>query len=125
SDTRLAAWFMVVINGIILLERFMRGRRAFSATTSRGNALLRQKLRGWAGWAAALYCAAVVSIACVIPVAQLVVWASWTFTDVLANADFIRLTLNSVSVAVLATVLILIVSLIVANTARMLNNAVG
>ncbi len=125
SATRLAAWFLVVIIGIILLERIMRGRRAFSATTSRGHALTRLKLRGWAGWAAALYCGVIVSIGCIIPVVQLIVWARWTFSDVLANADFVRLTFNSVSVAAMATVLIVILSLIVANTARMLNNAVG
>ncbi|WP_126425217.1 ABC transporter permease [Brevibacillus marinus] len=125
SATRLAAWFLLCIVSLILLERFLRRRRRFSATTGRLSPLAPQRLRGVTAALATLFCLAVLAVSFLVPVGQLLVWASWTFDDVAVTADFRLLTYNTVTVAVIATVLIMIFSVIVANTGRTLNNAFG
>src|SRR5690606_15891216 len=60
-----------------------------------------------------------------IPVAQLFVWAGWTYEDVIGRSDFWRMTSNTIGAALAATVLILILSTFVANTNRLLNNGFG
>lgn len=125
SATRLAAWFMICIVFVILLERFLRRRMRFSATTSRISPLSPKRLRGVPAMLATLLCAVVLSVSFLIPVGQLLVWASWTFHDVRVTSDFTLLTFNTVKVAIMATVLIMMLSVIVANASRTLNNAFG
>lgn len=125
SATRLAAWFIIGILSIIVLERLLRRHRRFSATTSRANRLVPQRLKGARAWMASLFCGVVLSIAFIIPVGQLFVWAGWTYSTVIVTADFWQLTLNTLSVALIATAFIIILSLIVANTSRRMNHIAG
>jgi iron(III) transport system permease protein len=125
SATRLAAWFMLGIVSLVIAERLMRRNRRFSATTAKGSLLVPRSLKGPSSWLATALCTVVFAISFLIPVVQLVVWAGWTYEKVLATAHFGRLTYNTVIVALLATVVIIALSVIVANTSRMLNNAYG
>ena len=125
SATRLAAWFMILIVFVILLERFLRRRRRFSATTSRISPLVPKRLRGVPAALATLFCTAVLSLSFLIPVGQLVVWTGWTFRDVAVTSDFGLLTFNTVKVALIATAIIMVLAVIVANASRTLNNAFG
>ncbi len=125
SATRLAAWFMFSILFLVVAERLMRRQRRFSATTSKGSPLISKRLRGPSSWLATAFCTAVLALSFLIPIAQLIVWAGWTYDDVLATADFGRLTYNTVNAALMATVVIVALSVIVANTTRTLNNAYG
>lgn len=125
SATRLAAWFMFSILFLVVAERLMRRQRRFSATTSKGSPLIPKRLKGPSSWLATAFCTAVLALSFLIPIAQLIVWAGWTYDDVLATADFGRLTYNTVIAALMATVVIVALSVIVANTSRTLNNAYG
>lgn len=125
SATRLAAWFLVGVIGLMILERFLRGQRRFSATTSKSNPLVPARLKGLSGWAAAAFCVLVLALSFLVPVAQLFVWAGWTYADVMLTADFRRLTYNTVSVALLATAFIMLLAVVVGNVSRLMNNRFG
>jgi len=125
SATRLAAWFMLCIVFVMLLERLLRRRRRYSATTGRYSPLFPKRLGGVSAALATLLCSVVLLLSFIFPVGQLLVWASWTFHDVAFTANFGLLTYNTVKVALIATALVMVFSVIVANTSRMLNNTVG
>jgi len=125
SATRLAAWFMTGIVAVIVLERLLRRNRRYSATTGRVSPLKAARLKGVSAWLAALYCGAVLVLAFALPVWQLVVWAGWTVKDVAATANFARLAVNTVKAAAMATLLIMILSVIVANTVRTIKHTLG
>ncbi|WP_274361769.1 ABC transporter permease [Paenibacillus thermotolerans] len=122
SATRLAAWFMIGILFVIVLERVLRGGQRFSSTTGRGSPLVPIKLKGAAAWGATALCLAIFCVSFVIPVLQLLQWAHWTYADVLLTSDFWELTRNTITVAVTSTALIMVIAVLVANTSRMLNN---
>lgn len=117
SAVRLAAWLMVVIVGLFILEHLFRQGRQFSATTSRSRPLVPRKLRGAGAVAASLFCGLVFAWSFLIPILQLVVWATWTYGDVLTPA-FWELTARSLQLALLATAIILVLSVVVANVNR-------
>lgn len=125
SATRLGAWFMLGILGAVVLERMLRRRRRYSATTGRGSPLAPKRLRGAKAWLATGVCAAVLLVSFLLPVAQLLQWAGWTYESVAARGDFARMTGNSVLAAAAATAVILFISTLVANTSRLLNNGLG
>lgn len=124
SATRLAAWLMVGTIGMMILERFMRQNRRFSATTSKSNPLVAKRMHGMPAWAATLFCCVIFAFSFLIPVIQLGVWASWTYTSVWSSA-FWTLTYNTISLALIATAMIMLVSVTVANACRFQNNAFG
>ena len=116
SAMRLAAWLMVIIVGMFFLEKWLRqGRRYHVSTKSRP--IVPVKLKGIAGIAAFLYCGIVFLIGFLIPFIQLIVWARMTFHKVW-DATFFTLFYQTVYVAVISTVIILILAVIVANVSR-------
>lgn len=117
SALRLAAWLMIVVMGLFVLERIVRRNRRFSATTSRGRPLAPRPLRGIHAWIAPLFCSLILALAFVIPVLQLTVWATMTYTTILTPA-FIAMTARTLLLALLATGIILVFAVIVANVQR-------
>ena len=116
SAMRLAAWLMVIIVGIFILERFLRQGRRYHLS-NKSKPLAPVKLKGMAGIAAFLYCGVVFLIGFLIPLVQLIAWAILTF-DKIWDASFFTLINQTVYVAVIATVMILILSVVVANITR-------
>ena len=116
SAMRLAAWLMVIIVGIFILERFLRQGRRYHLS-NKSKPLAPVKLKGMAGIAAFLYCGVVFLIGFLIPLVQLISWAILTF-DKIWDASFFTLINQTVYVAVISTVMILILSVIVANITR-------
>jgi len=117
SAIRLAAWLMVGILGLFILERVMRQNRRFSASSSKSRPLVPRKLRGPQALGATLFCSVIFALSFLIPLIQLGVWATWTYTDVF-TAAFWRLTGNTLQVALLATGLIMVLAVVVANVYR-------
>lgn len=124
SAIRLAAWLMIVVIGVFVLERYLRRNRRFYATTSQIRPLKPMKLKGAAAAAATTVCLLVFLLAFVIPVWQIVVWTIWTFRKVW-RADFIELMVNSLSGAALSTCVIMIMALMAARSARLLSSSVA
>ncbi|HYF93800.1 MAG TPA: iron ABC transporter permease [Symbiobacteriaceae bacterium] len=122
SAIRLAAYLMVGVVGVFILERVARRNRRFSASTSKTRPLTPRRLRGAAQWGALALCGGVFAWSFLIPVAQLSVWASWTYADVL-TPDFIELLYRTVALALISSVIILIFATTVANVHRTSGNA--
>lgn len=117
SAIRLAAFLMVGVVGLFLVERLARRGRRFNASTSKGRHLVPRSLHGAGAWGATLFTGTVFTWSFLFPFVQLLVWASWTYADVL-TPDFLALIFRSVYVALLATGLILVMATIVANVHR-------
>jgi len=119
SALRIAAWLMVIVVGIFVMERFFRRNRRYAVTTTQNRPLALQQLKGAKAWFAFLFCMIVFLIAFLVPVVQLIVWSLWTYEKVW-TIQFLSLIGNTVSGAVIATVIVLLFSLFAARTVRML-----
>lgn len=116
SAMRLAAWLMVIIVGVFFLEKLLRQRRRYHLS-NKSRPLVPVQLKGIAGIAAFIYCGVVFLIGFLIPFIQLIVWAKMTFHKVW-DATFFTLLYQTVFVAVISTLIILILSVVVANVSR-------
>lgn len=116
SAMRLASWLMVIIVGMFFLERLLRQRRRYHLN-NKTRPLVPMKLKGIKAAAAFLYCAAVFMLGFLIPLVQLIVWAELTFSKVW-DESFITLFFQTVYVAAISTILILVLSVVVANVCR-------
>lgn len=117
SAMRLAALLMSFIIGIFIIERLLRRRRKYHTSTARMAPLQRRRLRGWAAWAAFGLGTVIAALSFFIPVIQLIVWAGWTYKDVL-NAKFGELVFNTLSISVLSIAILMLIAIIVANVVR-------
>ncbi|ASA22442.1 ABC transporter permease [Paenibacillus donghaensis] len=117
SAMRLAAWLMVIVIGLFFVEMLLRKRRAYSSTTSTTKPLTPRRLTGMQGMTAAGFCMLVFCASFLFPLLQLIVWAVWTF-DAVWNADFIYLFYQTLSVAAVSTLIIMVFALIVAAANR-------
>jgi iron(III) transport system permease protein len=121
SAIRLAAWLMLAVIGIFVLERYLRRSRRFHSTTSRSKPLAPTRLKGGAAWGAAALCSAVFLLAFLAPVVQIASWAALTYRKVW-RSDFGEMVLNSIGGAFIGTVIILLLALMTARTARVLSS---
>jgi iron(III) transport system permease protein len=121
SALRLAAWLMIAVIGLFILERRIRHNRKFHATTSKSRPLVPRKLKGTGAILAIFVCMIVFALAFLIPLAQLMIWAFWTYQEIFTSS-FWEWTFNSLKVAAIATLLIMVLSLIVANVTRLQSN---
>ncbi|WP_270167656.1 ABC transporter permease [Paenibacillus sp. SYP-B4298] len=117
SAIRLSALLMSFVIAIFILERLVRRRKMYHASTSRQRPLSRRRLRGPAAWAATGLGLTVFAFSFAIPVVQLIVWAAWTYNDVL-NARFVLLLGNTLLVSAIAILLLMTLAVIIANVVR-------
>lgn len=113
----LAGLVLVVAFVVIALERLMRGGvRFYQRGTARD--FERGRLAGWRAAAAAMVCGAVLALAVVVPVLQLVGWAldSTVHIDV---ARVVETLSNSLGIALVAGVACVLVGVVVAGGARL------
>ncbi|NSL52438.1 ABC transporter permease [Calidifontibacillus erzurumensis] len=113
---RLAAWLMVVIVGLFLIERMLRKRRRYHIS-NKSRPLTPIKLKGFRAFAAFMYCFTVFMIGFFIPFIQLIAWAKLTFHKIWDESFFSYL-YQTVHVASISTIIILIFAVIVANMSR-------
>ena len=116
SAMRLAAWLMVIIVGMFMIERLLRQRRRYNLS-NKTRPLVPMKLKGIKAAAAFTYCAVVFLLGFFIPFVQLIDWAVLTF-DKVWDESFVLLLTQTIYVAAISTFLILIVAVIVANVSR-------
>ncbi|MGG3804562.1 ABC transporter permease [Metabacillus fastidiosus] len=116
SAMRLASWLMIFIVGLFILERILRQRRRYQLS-NQTRPLSRMKLTGFRAGAATAFCSVIVALGFFIPFIQLLSWARLTF-DKVWDESFFLLLYQTVYVAAIATTLILIISVIVANVCR-------
>ncbi|RCW77266.1 ABC transporter permease [Saliterribacillus persicus] len=114
---KLAATLMIIIFMILFLESFLRRRKNFSYTTTKIRPLKPLRLTKWRAWTAFSYCMIVFSLGFLIPFIQLVDWMLLTY-DKIADPVFLSLIKNSLFVAVIGSLMIVVFSIVVANFAR-------
>ena len=106
SAIRLSGLLMSLVIGLFIIERLLRRRRSYHSSTSKHAPLHRRRLRGIPAFAAVAISGFICVLSFVIPVLQLVVWAIWTYEDVL-NAKFLSMLSNTLIVAFLAIILLM------------------
>jgi iron(III) transport system permease protein len=121
SAVRLAAWLMAAVVGVFIAERVVRANRRYSASTSKSRPLVPKRLQGLKALLALCYCGFIFACSFLIPFVQLTVWSTWSYETVL-DSSFFELTYRTLSVAFIATALIMILSAAVANVCRVQAN---
>lgn len=118
SAMRLAAWLMLGVISLFILERWLRRSMRYSAATRRSQPLQPQRLKGLAAWGAALYCTVVFALAFLAPVAQLAAW-SIQHGSAVWRLGFAEWTANTLKGAGIGTTIVLLIALLSTRAARM------
>jgi len=121
SAIRLSALLLSMVFSILILEKFLRGRKKYSFTTTKVRPISRQKLEGIKGILAFSYCFIIFSLGFLIPTLQLIYWSMLTYDKIL-NAKFLVLMANTLGVSLISAGLIVIVALVIANYCRINGN---
>lgn len=79
SAMRLAAWLVIIIIGLFVMERFLRKRRKYHTTTSQGKQLKLNQLKGTKALLATITCTILLMLAFIIPLGQIIFWTSMTY----------------------------------------------
>jgi iron(III) transport system permease protein len=113
---RLAAWLMFIIIGVFILERLLRQRKRYHLS-NKTKPLVPIKLKGLPRAGAFSYCFIVLSLGFIIPLFQLIAWAGMTFNKVW-DIFFFTLLKQTISIAAISTLIIILVSTVIANVCR-------
>jgi len=117
SAIRLSSILMVMVFSILLLEKLLRGRKNFSYSNTKVRPIARIKLTGVKGILAFSYSFIILGLGFIIPTLQLTHWSFLTYRKIL-NIKFLGLIFNSLSVAIIASVIIIFVAVVIANYSR-------
>lgn len=121
AAAQLSALLLVFVIVLITLERYSRRQARYHHTTGRSGQHPRFRLRGYKAWLAAFACLMPVLWGFLLPVLQLGVWAADTYAT-MVDAEFIRLALNSLGLAVAAALLALLLALFMGYGQRLRNS---
>ncbi|NHN29762.1 ABC transporter permease [Paenibacillus agricola] len=117
SAIRLAAMLMSLIIGLFIIERLVRKRKKYNVTTSKTSPLRRRRLQGIWAWTAFGFSALLFAFSFLIPMVQLIVWAAWTYMDVI-DASFFRLIGNTIFISLVSISFLMLLAIIIANVCR-------
>jgi len=121
---KLAGILMVIVFGILLLEKILRGGKKYSYTTTKVRPITRIKLSGLKSVMAFGYGAIIFGLGFLIPSLQLIHWAIITYYNVFDTA-FLKLMFNSLFTALVASALIITIALIIANYSRISHSIIS
>lgn len=124
SALRLAAWLVIMVVGIFLIERLLRRNRQFHTLTKQAKPLAPRPLSRWKAACACAICSLVLLLSFIVPVVQIVIWTTWTFRKVW-DANFLELTLNTMKGAFLATAVIVVFATVVSRVCRYATKSVA
>lgn len=124
SAVRLASILMILVLVILIIEKILRGRRKYSYTTSKVRPISRIRLKGIKNTLALIYCLLIFSLGFVIPALQLTHWSFLTYEKIL-NPKFWKLIFNSLSIALITSIIIILFATIIANNSRISNSWVS
>ena len=121
AATQLATSMVFIALLLIVLERTMRGKARFYQQGGHGQPMRRHVLpRGWK-WAAASACGLLLGVAFVLPVSQLVLWSLSELQDPTVNllgSSLLQYTGNSLMLAGLAALFVMLIALGIAYGSR-------
>ena len=118
AAAKLAAILLCLIFVLVVIERWSRQNARYHHATNRYQNLPQYRLRGWRAMLAFLACLTPLALGFVLPVAQLGIWALETF-DSMVDARFLRLSLNSIGLAIGAAGLAVLLAIIFAYGKRL------
>lgn len=121
SAVKLSSILIFLVLGIMTLENWIRRRKKYSYTTTKIKPIVKKKISGIKGFLATTFCLIIFSLGFLIPTAQLIQWSLLTYEEIL-NIKFFGMVFNSLWVALVVTVFIVIMSIIIANYSRMEDN---
>ncbi|WP_338778839.1 iron ABC transporter permease [Metabacillus sp. FJAT-52054] len=122
SAIKLSGILMTFVIVVLLLERLLRSRKKYSYSTSKVRPLQPAPLKGAKAWSVFAYFSFIFLVTFLVPFIQLSYWAFITF-DKVVNAGFLTLVWNSTFVAVIASFIIVLISLVTANFYRLFSGA--
>ncbi len=117
---RLSAVLMILVFAIIFIERFIRGKRRYTLHV-KGRPIERIPLKGWQKLFIPMVLWTIMAFAFFIPLFQLIYYATLTFKDVF-SLEFIFLVINSLTLALSATLITVFIALMLANYNRGVKN---
>jgi iron(III) transport system permease protein len=115
AAAQLASLLLLFVIVALTLERRARGNARFFQATSRGRAR-RLILRGGRAWLASGFAALILGLGFVLPLIQLLYWASGTLGDI--DARFLALLQHTLMLGVIAAVLTVLLALLLAYAKR-------
>ncbi|MFD1040086.1 ABC transporter permease [Virgibacillus byunsanensis] len=114
---KLSATLMFIVFSILIIEKFLRGRKRYSYSSPKVRPLTPIQLRGWRGWIAFGYSLLIFGLGFLIPLIQLLDWVLLTYEKI-ADPVFTSLIFNSLLVAIVGASMITVFAIIIANFAR-------
>ncbi|WP_240376244.1 ABC transporter permease [Bacillus piscicola] len=120
---KLAGILMGIVLVLLLLEKFLRGRRQFSYSNTKVSPLKPQSLKGWQKWLTVAFTGSIFCLGFVIPVAQLTYWSVLTYEDIFSET-FLTLIRNSALAAGTAALGVVVIAVVIANFTRMAKGVV-
>ena len=118
AAAQVASLLLLFALGLLVLERSLRGRARFTQSQRRGPGVTPLALAGWKAWAATGAGFAILALAFVLPVVQLIVWARDASGRWRASS-FVTLLGNTLVLAALAAVCALALALVLAYATRL------
>jgi len=116
SAIRLSAILMIIVFAVVFIERMIRGKRRYTIHI-KTKPIERVYLKGYKKIVLPAILWVIMAFAFFVPVAQLLWYATKTY-PLLFDLNFIYLVINSLSVALTATFLIVFIALMLANFNR-------
>ena len=118
AATQVASVLLMLVLGVLLLERALRGRRRFTGGDRRGG-FPRIPLHGRRAAGAAAACAGVLSLAFVLPVFELVLWALHLGPEERASRGFADLVASTFLLAAASALLVCVLAVVLAYARRL------
>lgn len=118
AAAQLASLLTLTVLALMLVERQLRAERRYGNSTRASSPLPRMPLRGVRAWAATSFCLLVLLLAFLVPLAQLLYWAFNRFAED-ADLRLLGFTGRSLSLSLLAALLVTAVALLLAYLQRL------
>lgn len=115
---RIAAILLVVVVGVIVIERWSRLNIRYSSTTTKTAPLVKKQLSRFWGIVATIGAYGYIALAFIIPTLQLLYWSYLSYEKVLTK-EFFMLAFSSISLASVSAFIIICISVIIANYHRL------
>lgn len=119
AAAKLSSLLLFFIFAMVVVERWSRRQAQYHQTSQGSIHRIRMPLKGIAGWIAFVLCLIPFGFGFLLPALQLLSWAVETY-DLVLDASFIRLTMNTLLLALVTALLAVLLALFFAYGKRLL-----
>ena len=118
AAAKLASILLLFVFVLVIIERWSRKRAQYHHTSNRYSSLPQYQLHGYRSWLAFCACFIPLLLGFLLPASQLAIWGFETYQTML-DESFVRLTMNSVMLALSAATLAVVLALFLAYGKRL------